>query len=152
MLEEFSQRTETALTARTQAQLAPAMVGLDIALPVTAPKRSVTRWLIAVMGSSKQTGRWRLGGRSTAVAVMGDCELDLRRAEIEGADVTIAAYAIMGTIKVIVPEGIAVELNSIAIMGDKRYKVADMPPLPGAPLVRVQAFACMGDVKVESRP
>ncbi len=150
-LAEFSERTEAALTARTQGQLTPVTADLTVSLPVTVPKRTVTRRLVAVMGSSKQSGRWRLAEQSTAIAVMGDCEIDLRRAEIESTAVTISAYAIMGDVTVIVPEGIAVDLNGIAIMGDKTYKVAGAPPLPGAPLVRVQAFACMGSVKVESR-
>ena len=57
----------------------------------------------------------------------------------------------MGDVKVIVPDGVEVELTGTAIMGDKKYKVRDSRPLPGAPLIRVRAYAVMGDVKVETK-
>lgn len=148
-LNEFSERVETALTARTQGDLVPVTSDLVAALP--PPRRTAQSRMIAVMGDSKQSGRWRIAEENTAIAVMGDCELDLRRAEVEGDEVHITAYAIMGDVRVIVPEGVPVELNGMAIMGDKKLELEDVRQLPGAPLIRVHAYAVMGDVRVESR-
>ena len=105
-LEEFSRRTETALTARTRGELAPVSSDLAAAPPSLPSRRSATRRMLALMGSDKQTGRWRIAAQSTAIAVMGECVLDLRRAEVESAEVQIDAYALMGEVKVIVPEGV----------------------------------------------
>jgi hypothetical protein len=104
-----------------------------------------------MFGSSRK-GRWRLRRETNAIAVMGGCELDLRRAEVEGPEVIINALAIMGGIDVIVPEGIAVELTGFGLMGGKEARIADVPVLPGSPVVRVRAFALMGSVVVRSRP
>jgi hypothetical protein len=150
-LEEFSDRVETVLTARTQTDLVPAVSDI---VTVRAAPRSLGRppeRIVAVMGDAKRKGRWRIGPETTAIAVAGDCELDLRNAEVSGAEVEITAYAIMGEVKVIVPEGVDVELTGVAVMGDKKYKVSDAKPLPGAPLIRVKAYAVMGDVKVQSK-
>jgi hypothetical protein len=150
-LEEFSERVETVLTARTQTEIAPAVA--DIAAMRAAPvvEREETEQIIAVMGDAKRKGRWRIGPLTRAIAVMGGCQLDLRQAEVTSSEVEIVAYAIMGDVKVIVPEGVDVELTGVAIMGDKKYKVKDAKPLPGAPLIRVRAYVVMGDVKVESK-
>jgi len=76
-----------------------------------------TRWTVAVLSGSRRKGRWRLRHQTNAVAIMGGCELDLRQAEVEGPEVVINAWAIMGGVDVIVPEGIAVELTGFGIMG-----------------------------------
>jgi class 3 adenylate cyclase len=105
------------------------------------------------MGGSQRKGRWRLKEKTTAVAVMGGCLLDLRNAEVEGPDVVINAVAVMGGIDIIVPEGIEVELGGIAIMGSKEAsRLKNVRRLPGSPVIRVKAFAFWGGVSVRSRP
>ena len=147
-LEEFSERAEAVVAARTASDLEP----LTADLPAAETRRRVaTRWTVAIMGDSRRRGRWRVPNSTNAVAVMGDCLLDLRAAEFDGDAITIRAVAVMGRVVIIVPEGIDVDLTGVPIMGSKSLKVRDVPPLPGSPLVRVQAVALMGDVTVRSR-
>lgn len=152
-LEEFSGRMGDALAARTRGDLVPVTADLALAPSAATPSggvRRATRWMVALMGSSKQRGRWRVDERSNAVAIMGDCEVDLRSAALAGAEIEITAVAVMGAIKVIVPPGVAVELDGIAIMGDRDSNVTSAPQ-PGAPSIRVRAFVLMGEVKVEEK-
>jgi hypothetical protein len=148
-LEEFSRRLDIALEARSRADLDAVTEGLRVAAAPARTHRRASRWLVAVMGASKQTGRWRVAGGHTAVAVMGECVVDLRRAEVEEMETTITACALMGEIKVIVPEGVDVAVSGVAIMGERKVEISDTAPLPGAPVVHVQAYACMGSVKIE---
>jgi hypothetical protein len=150
-LEEFSDRVEAALTARTSAQLAASVADLGPAAPVRRETVQAEDRIIALLGDSKRTGRWRLKPRTTAIALAGDCELDLRRAEVTSAEVEIVAYALMGDVEVIVPPGFDVELSGVALMGDKEAKLKRSRPLPGAPLIRVKAYAIMGDVEVKCK-
>jgi hypothetical protein len=150
-LEEFSERAETALTARTQAQLATVIVDLTASVPQPAGRHDTEDRIIAILGDAKRKGRWRVGPQTTAIAVAGDCELDLRNAHISGEEVEIVAYAVMGDVKIIVPEGMDVELTGMAVMGDKQCNVTGIPVLPGSPLIRVRACVVMGDVKVRSK-
>lgn len=150
-LDEFSERVDAVLAARTQADLAPAIADVTARRPSMEVEREETERVIAIMGDAKRKGRWRIGPQTKAFAIMGDCQLDLRQAEVTSSEVEITAYALMGDVKVIVPEGVDVELTGVAFMGDKKYKVADVRPLPGGPLIRVRAYAVMGDVKVESK-
>lgn len=156
-LDEFAERVEVALAARTRADLDEVQADLPAVLPTaTAARpsertRSPVRTTIAIMGGSEQKGRWRLEGEHTAFAMMGGAVVDLRHAEIAGNEVVINAIAIMGGVDVIVPEGIEVELSGLAIMGGKQSKLRGHKVLPGSPLVRVKAFAFWGGVCVKSR-
>ncbi len=104
------------------------------------------------MGDARRAGRWRVAARTNVVSVMGGCQLDLRTAEFSGEDITINAGALMGSVDIVVPEGIEVELSGIPIMGSKAIRVRDVPPVPGSPRVRVRAVPVMGSVTVRSRP
>jgi hypothetical protein len=152
-LEEFSERTEAVLTARTEAQLIPAIADVVTIRSSSSPAVSppVER-IVAVLGDVRRRGRWRIHPQTVAIAVAGDCELDLRGVEVTADEVEITVYAVMGDVTLIVPEGIDVDLTGVAVMGDRRAELADVPPLPGAPRIRVRAHTFIGDVKVKNEP
>jgi hypothetical protein len=159
-LDEFSQRVEQALAARTRDELQA--VTRD--LPAIAPTRSVVpgsqgavtrqpvRTSVSIMSGVERKGFWRVDEETLAVSIMGSCKLDLRGAAISAPVTTINAYAFMGTVDVVVPFGVEVELEGIAIMGSKEAKLSGPPPAPGAPVVRINAFAAMGSVIVRDKP
>ena len=103
------------------------------------------------MSGHSTKGRWRISGKTTAVAVMGGCDLDLRRAEIDGPEVEITAVAFWGGIKVIVPEGFDVELRGFSFMGGRSLRLRDVPIVRGSPRIVVRGFAVMGGIDVVSR-
>jgi DUF1707 SHOCT-like domain/Cell wall-active antibiotics response LiaF, C-terminal len=158
-LDEFSQRVEGALAARTRADLQAITADLPEPVPGAPPVRAVpvartrtpVRWSVAIMGSTTRKGFWRVDEQSSAVAVMGNCKLDLRGALISSPVTEINAVAIMGGVDVIVPYGVEVELEGVAIMGGKDLKLTGPPPGPGAPVVRVNAFAVMGGITIRDR-
>ncbi|HWD51226.1 MAG TPA: adenylate/guanylate cyclase domain-containing protein [Acidimicrobiales bacterium] len=153
-LDEFSDRVGRALAARTRGELEALVADLP-ARPEPEPeatRRHVRRWIVAVMSGAKAKGRWRVGAHTTAVAVMGGCVLDLRQAEIFGSEAVINAFAIMGGVDIIVPEGIDVELAGFAIMGGRNMRIRDVPTIPGSPRIIIRAFPIMGGVEIKSRP
>jgi class 3 adenylate cyclase len=153
-LDEFSERVGLALEARTAADLELLTTDLPaLEAPATAvalPPRHQTSWVVGIMSGSDHRGRWHPAPVTNALALMGGCTLDLRAAEIEGAELVINAVAIMGGIDVIVPEGIQVEMTGLAIFGGKDCRVPDVRPVPGSPVVRVRVFALMGGVTVRT--
>ncbi|MDQ6917942.1 MAG: DUF1707 domain-containing protein [Candidatus Dormibacteraeota bacterium] len=153
-LEDFSQRTDTALTALTRDQLAEVVADLPAHAPVAAVPRTTDPkpWVVGVLGSARRSGRWRVGHELRALSVMGDCKIDLRGAVIDSPLITIEAIAIMGAVEVIVPEGVEVVLEGVAIMGNKVLRMSDTPLREGAPVVRVTGFAVMGEIKVRNTP
>jgi len=156
-LDEFSERVGLALEAKTRGELEAVMVDLPVTQPPPTaeiqPARSrARRWHIAIMSGHSTKGRWRIGRKTNAVAVMGGCDMDLRRAEIEGPEVEITAVAFWGGIQIIVPEGFDVELRGLSIMGGRSLRLRDVPIVRGAPRIVIRGFAIMGGIEVKSRP
>jgi class 3 adenylate cyclase len=156
-LDEFSERVGRALQAVTRPDLDAVLRDLpgarlpEPATTAAAAPRDSRRWHVAVMSGHSTRGRWRIGRKTTAVAVMGGCDLDLRRAEIDGPEVNISAVAFWGGINVIVPEGFDVELRGFSFMGGRSIRLRDVPIVPGSPRIVVRGFAVMGGIDVKSR-
>ena len=153
-LDEFSERVGLALRARTRDDIASAMTDLPTLAVAAeeATRRRSRRRFVAVMSGSQAKGRWRLSGRTTAVAVMGGVDMDLRHAEIDGPEIVITAVAFWGGIQITVPEGFEVELEGFSFMGGRDLKLRNVPRVPGSPRIRVRGFAIMGGIDVKSRP
>jgi hypothetical protein len=152
-LGELTERTGAAYTATTRGDLVPITADLPAvpgspAAPARPDARADREWVVAVMADSKRQGRWRVERPLVALAVMGDVVLDLRGAEVPRGDVDITATAVMGDVKIYVPDGVDVQLSGIAVMGDKKVKVREAPAGQPAPRVVVRATVVMGDVKV----
>lgn len=154
-LDEFSDRVGAVYEARTADALDDVVRDLPVpwsagpaSEPAPARPRKAVKWMVAVFGDSTRRGRFTLDDESAAVAAFGDCTLDLSEALIEGPNPLVTAVAVFGDVTVIVPDGIEVDLEGVAIFGDKRCTTGDTPPVPGSPVVLVRAFALFGDVRV----
>lgn len=154
-LDEFSDRVERALASRTRGDLVTVTADLPVTQEATPPapqrRRERTTTVFAMFSGNRRRGRWRVGERVTAIAIMGGAEVDLRDAEIDCPEVTIVAFALWGGVEIIVPEGVPVELTGVPIFGGKHYRVAEVPPLPGAPRIIVKAFPVMGGIGVRTK-
>src|ERR1700744_421989 len=81
-LDEFSERVGSALQAKTRGDLQAVLADLPQArqnterLPEqsTVVSRKKRRWYVAVMSGHSTKGRWRVSGKTNAVAVMGGCD------------------------------------------------------------------------------
>lgn len=147
-LEEVDERLAVAYQARTAAELVP--LTSDLPEPARTVPRETTS-IVGVLSGAKQHGRWRPAGRTTAVAVLGSCRLDLCDAVLEGPEVEIRATAVLGSIEVLVPDGVHVELGGYAVLGSRSYRVRTSTPAAGAPTVHVEARAVGGTVSVRTK-
>ena len=102
------------------------------------------------MAASSRRGRWVVPRHHLSVAMMGRIHLDLRDAHFAEPQVTIRALALMGGVRITVPEGVDVEVSGLELMGTVRRK-ASGPGLPGGPRVRIVGLALMGEVNVRRK-
>lgn len=144
-LEEFSTRVDQAYAARTRGELELVLRELPATPPAPARRR---RFGVALMGGIQWRGRLRLPERSTIVAIMGGADIDLRRAHIEAAEVTITAWAIMGGVNVTLPPNVEADVNGFSLMGGRSDRT--QPPAHPAALVRINAYSLMGGVNVRT--
>jgi hypothetical protein len=153
-LDELEQRAGQALTAKTRGDLAVLTTDLPAEGRPTAPVkvRKPVRWMVAIMGGSHRHGRFRAVGSINAVAVMGGDEIDLRDAEIEGGELTVNVFALMGGANIYVPDTIELEVGGFSLMGGNDQVGSQRSPRPGAPVVRIRAYNVMGGVTIFRLP
>ncbi len=107
--------------------------------------------MIGIMGGGTQRGRWRIARRSNVVNLMGGADLDLTEAVVDGTEIEIRVWSLMGGSDIVVPENVNVELTGFALMGGNDLKLEGPPAGPGAPLVRVRAYSVMGGTDVKRK-
>lgn len=147
-LEEFTLRMERAYLARTHDELEELARDLPAAGAPAASRRSPTRFLLALFGSTERDGRIRIRRRVGCLMGFGNIDLDLRQATLEGDVITVLALGMFGAIDVYVPEGVEVDLHGFALFGHKRANGNDPLARPGTPLVRVFAVSFFAGIDV----
>jgi len=149
-LDEFADRVGDVYSARTAGELERVVVDLPVVAAGPRPaRREPTRRVVSVLGGARQSGRWRPARPTTAIVVLGSCQLDLTDAEVDGGDVEIRAIAVFGGIEVLVPEGVAAELTGLTVVGSKDFRVRT-PARLDHPVVRVRATTVFGGVTVRT--
>ena len=157
-LDELEERSGRALAAKTRGELAtltsdlPKEAGQASGVSPVPSRRKPVRWMVAIMGGSHRRGRFRTGGSINAVAIMGGDEIDLRDAEIEGGELTISLFALMGGSNVYVPDSVEVEVGGFSFMGGHEEIGSERAPRPGAPLIRIRVYALMGGATIYRLP
>lgn len=144
-LGEHAERTERAYTARTLGELAA--LTTDLAVPSAQPirldsRRSVT----ALFGKERRDGRWVVPESLTVAAIFGEVVLDLREALLQSSRIILMATVIGGTVQLIVPEGVAVELTGSSVL-TRSSGIGGGPPSPGMPVIEIRAMAIGGKIK-----
>jgi hypothetical protein len=145
-LGEHAERAERACSARTLGELAA--LTADLAAPSAQPIRLDGRKPIAgIFGRERRDGRWVVPERLGVTAIFGEVVLDLREAVLQSRRSTVLATVVGGTLLLIVPDGVAVEMTGSAVLS-KKSQVAATPTRPETPVIEVRAFALGGRVKV----
>ncbi len=117
----------------------------------TGPKRPV-RWMVSIMSGSHRRGRFRAVGNINAVAIMGGDEIDLRDAEIEGGELTLNLFALMGGANIYVPDSVDLEVGGFSLMGGHEEVGRELSPRPGAPLIRIRVYNLMSGATIYRLP
>jgi hypothetical protein len=150
-LEEFSVRVGAAWAAETSTELQVATAGLAL-LPVVGAAQPVDR-VVTVFSESKRKGRWRLRGQALrTLTVFGTLELDLREVLTDADTIEVTGSCWFGEVKIIVPEGVEVDLIGRALFASREVHLAPVPRVPGTPLVRLDLSVNFGSVSVRSQP
>jgi hypothetical protein len=157
-LDELEDRASQALAAKTRGELAaltrdlPAEAAVAPAGAEPARVRKPVRWMVAIMGGSHRRGRFRAVGSINAVAIMGGDEIDLREAEIEGGELTINLFSLMGGANIYVPDSVEVEVSGFSLMGGNTELGSQRSPRPGAPVIHLRAWNVMGGATIYRLP
>ena len=104
------------------------------------------------MGHTARSGPWSVPRRIRIKATMSSTILDFREARFPQGPVDIDIRALMSSVEIIVPPGLAVETDGGAVMGSfDDVSRAPAHPDPDAPLLRIHGTVFMGSVEVRMR-
>jgi Domain of unknown function (DUF1707)/Cell wall-active antibiotics response 4TMS YvqF len=142
--EEHTDRVERAYQARTLGELA--VLTTDLAAPSGQPIRlDGRRAVAAVFGHDSRNGRWVVPEALPVVTVFGEAELDLREAILQGSRTVIYATVVLGTLHLIVPDGVSVEISGTAVLTRKISRTIRQPGAPRWPGAQRQPGAQGGN-------
>jgi hypothetical protein len=160
---EHSERLDQVYAAKTIGQLEPLVRDLPAARSTpAAPAHTAPRGydpaqggenpnLVGILGGAERKGRWRVGNRITAVAIMGGVEIDLTEATFTSPELVIHCTAIMGGVSIRLPENVTLRGGGVVgIMGGSDVKAFEAPD-PGAPVVRIDGMAFWGGVEAKAK-
>jgi Domain of unknown function (DUF1707)/Cell wall-active antibiotics response 4TMS YvqF len=116
-LDEFTERTDKALAAKTRGELNALLIDLP---GVThrdpdAPQRPEPVELKAVMATIRRGGRWTVPSDMLVRNRLGQTDLDFTEAVIEHREVRITLQAGGGTVNLLLPEDASVDTSDVRI-------------------------------------
>jgi hypothetical protein len=150
--DEHSERIRVALTAKTLGDLA--RLTADLAAPAQQPLRLDGGQVIgAFFTTEERYGRWVVPSVVTCSAVCGEAVIDLREALLQDRHVVLNVYAVFGRVRLIVPSGVEVVMNSTGIIGRQRGATARTVPVAAdVPVIEIRGYLFMSDVQVRTPP
>ena len=109
---------------------------------------------IAIMSGVDRKGDWLVPSSHFSLALMGGTVINLLNARFSDAHTRINAAAVMGGIRIVVPEDVRVRSEGIALMGGfdvhdhASVTVAQQDLPPNAPTLTISGLALMGGVEI----
>lgn len=166
-LDELERRLDLAHAARSVVELEALVADLaPAAAPSTAlvraaptgiaavddPHRVATKRLRVILGSVERRGRWAVPRTLEARVFWGHTELDFRDASLGPGVTTIDVRVVMGNVEVILPPGLAIDVDVSSFAGNvtERHRV---PPDadPARPQLRIVGSVSLGNLDVTTR-
>jgi hypothetical protein len=155
--------TPRELAARAAAaQAATTIAGLrritgDLPAPasgaVTGAQRRARRLLLGFLAVSGWRPHRALRPKVTAVAVLGEVVIDLRHTPVTSYRTEITAVAVAGEVLIIVPPGMRATTGPGAcIAGYVTVPDAAPPAGPLVPVIAINSYAFLGDIRVRREP
>ncbi|MBC7896685.1 MAG: hypothetical protein H7066_14810 [Cytophagaceae bacterium] len=108
--------------------------------------------VLSFFGSQKREGGWEVPRHLRVACCMGSVELDLREAILSEGDTVIEVIAFMGSVEILLPPGVRVDMEGDALVGEYTFTPDPTALAPrGAPRIILQGNAILASVEAESR-
>ena len=145
-LECFSGVLEQVFAAPSHADLEAAMLALPPLVRLTPASRRLARPLmLQTADSDLQLGSgWQLAADTTVSSGFGASRLDLTAASWDAYQINLRLET-WGSIEVLVPEGVAVQM--VGGSGSVRLESLS-PPVPGGPVLRISTSGPTGVIRI----
>jgi uncharacterized protein DUF1707 len=160
-VDELERRVTAAHTSESAAEIEALVADLPAvegsSWPVTSalvPASQVNSiaTIRGTMSATRRAGAWDVPRRLVVRGLMSATVLDFREARFPPCAVDLDIHAVMSSVEIIVPPGLAVATDGSAFMGAfEQVHRAPAHPDPTTPLLRVRGRVIMGVVEVKLR-
>lgn len=132
------------LAAKSEAEVAQAVMSLPAPVALTSPERRLARPLEihSGLGRLRLAGKWQVAAETHISADLGSIRLDLTGAEFDDHVIDLHVYTGCGSITIIVPSGVGVQVIRHRGGVDSQLDT----PVPGLPLIRLDVTTNIGRV------
>ncbi len=161
-VDEFERRVTLAHQAESLGEIAALVADLPVLADAPAPAARAAlvpaadvrpaQTVFGLMSSTERRGAWVVPRRMRVRGTMSSIVLDFRDARLPAGPFDVQIRAVMSSVEILVPPGLAVDASGVAIMGS--FEHADRAPAhpdPDAPLLRVNGLVFMGSVEIKMR-
>jgi hypothetical protein len=156
-VDELERRLALAHSARTPAELDVLVTDLVPAGATTAlMPASATRALVAtkrinvLLGSIERVGPWAVPSQLAAKVMWGNLVLDLREARLGPGVTTIDVRCTMGNVEIIVPRGLAVDVDVSSALANVEERTERAAAVDGK-VVQIVGRVRLGNLEVSTR-
>lgn len=104
--------------------------------------------VLSVFSGQSRQGEWTVPRELRIAAVFGSVDLDLREARIAAGETQINIYALFGSVEVLFPPGVRVEVDGDGFAASFQVVPDSTIPLPpDAPTIRITGSAYFASVE-----
>jgi predicted membrane protein len=153
--DDFEKRLVVANKTQKRSELAALVADLPeqkeeqkaptVARPGTVAK---TDTIFSFFSGITRKGKWKPAQNIKSINIFGGTDLDFTNAVLAPGITEIKVFCFMGGVDIIVPPGINVDANCVAIMGGFDNKAHGIEN-PNLPTLRIRGFCFMGGVDVK---
>lgn len=144
--DRFDSGVAELLAATSETEVAEVVRALPPPVALTSPDRRLDQPLEIHSGMRRLrlAGRWQVARETHLSADLGSVRVDLTEAEFDDRVIDLHVYTGWGSITIIVPRGVAVQVIHHRGGVDSRLE----PPVPGLPLIRLDVTTNIGKVRL----
>jgi hypothetical protein len=143
-LDEFAERVTSVELARTDDQLTDLTKDLPSAGTSDVPHKHS-----AFASRLTRSGRFSLARETTVGCYAGTIVLDLGHATLQGPETTLHVRNYFGTITLVVPRGVTVDVDGSGAFSTREISLPDAGPVEDAPRLHIRTSGMGGTLRIK---
>ena len=106
----------------------------------------------AVLSERRLTGEWLRKPNAAVLSFLGSHVVDMRGMELPPGPTTLEAFALLGSVEIVVPQELAVRMEAVPVAGEVRIgKTVETRERAGEPVLVITGNAILGSIEVKRR-
>lgn len=104
--------------------------------------------MLAILGRSRRTGRWRMTSRSSVLAILGAVHLDMRDAFVDDDKLKMTVTVFLGSATFVLPQGAEVRPSGVSLLSSSSVEVPEHDEDAQLPMLEIEWLSMLGRMRV----